>query len=280
MFHHDGRDAPAWQPPGPAILFCPADRPERYAKAAERADAVILDLEDAVTADARPAAREALIDNPVDPDRTVVRVNAFGTYDFAEDIEALRRTAYRVVMLAKTESAHQLDRLAQVDGVQVIALIETPLGAVNVNEIAAHPRCIGLMWGAEDLVAAMGGRSSRFADGAYRDTPRAVRSATQLAAAAHGKFALDAVHIDIADTAGLAAEAEDAVALGFAATVCIHPSQAAVVRAAYSPTDDEIDWAREVLDAEAGNNGVYQVRGRMIDAPLLAQARAIIARVD
>lgn len=280
VFHHDGRDAPAWRPPGPAILFCPADRPERYAKAAERADAVILDLEDAVTAEARPAAREALIDNDLDPERTIVRVNAFGTYDFAEDIEALRRTAYRVVMLAKTESAHQLDKLAQVDGLQVIALIETPLGAVNVNEIAAHPRCIGLMWGAEDLVAAMGGRSSRFADATYRDVPRHVRSATALAAAAHGKFALDAVHIDIADTAGLAAEAEDAVALGFAATVCIHPSQSAVIRAAYRPTDEEIAWAREVLAAEAGNNGVYQVRGQMIDAPLLAQARAIIGRVD
>ncbi|MCS3780971.1 HpcH/HpaI aldolase/citrate lyase family protein [Tsukamurella ocularis] len=280
MFHHDDLNAPAWQPPGPAILFCPADRPERYAKAAERADAVILDLEDAVTADARPAAREALIAGDLDPATTIVRVNAFGTYDFAEDIKALRRTAYRVVMLAKTESAHQLDKLAQVDGLQVIALIETPLGAVNVNEIAAHPRCVGLMWGAEDLVAAMGGRSSRFADATYRDVPRHVRSATRLAAAAHGKFALDAVHIDIADTEGLAAEAEDAVALGFAATVCIHPSQAAVIRAAYRPTDDEIAWAREVLEAEAGNNGVYQVRGQMIDAPLLAQARAIVARAD
>ncbi len=280
MSEHDGRGAPAWRPPGPAILFCPADRPERYAKAAERADAVILDLEDAVTAEARPAAREALIDNPLDPDTTIVRVNAFGTHDFTEDVEALRRTAYRVVMLAKTESADQLDGLATLDGVQVIALIETPLGAVNVNEIAAHPRCTGLMWGAEDLVAAMGGRSSRFADGAYRDVPRHVRSATALAAAAHGKLALDAVHIDIADTEGLAAEAEDAVALGYAATVCIHPSQVAVIRAAYRPTDDEIDWAREVLEAESGNNGVFSVRGRMIDAPLLAQARAIVARVD
>ncbi|CAM3781218.1 CoA ester lyase [Tsukamurella strandjordii] len=280
MFHHEDLNAPAWQPPGPAILFCPADRPERYAKAAERADAVILDLEDAVTADARPAARDALLATPLDPARTIVRVNAFGTHDFAQDIETVRRTQYRVIMLAKTESAHQLDKVAQVDGLQVIALIETPLGAVNVNEIAAHPRCIGIMWGAEDLVAAMGGRSSRFADGTYRDVPRHVRSSVRLAAAAHGKFALDSVYIDIADTEGLTAEALDAVALGYAATVCIHPSQVPVIRAAYRPTDDEIAWAREVLDAEAENNGVYQVRGQMIDAPLLAQARAIVARFD
>ncbi|MDP0397993.1 HpcH/HpaI aldolase/citrate lyase family protein [Tsukamurella strandjordii] len=280
MFHHEDLNAPAWQPPGPAILFCPADRPERYAKAAERADAVILDLEDAVTADARPAARDALLATPLDPTRTIVRVNAFGTHDFAQDIETVRRTQYRVIMLAKTESAHQLDKVAQVDGLQVIALIETPLGAVTVNEIAAHPRCIGIMWGAEDLVAAMGGRSSRFPDGTYRDVPRHVRSSVRLAAAAHGKFALDSVYIDIADTDGLTAEALDAVALGYAATVCIHPSQVPVIRAAYRPTDDEIAWAREVLDAEAGNNGVYQVRGQMIDAPLLAQARAIVARLD
>lgn len=280
MFHDEDLNAPAWQPPGPAILFCPADRPERYAKAAERADAVILDLEDAVTADARPAARDALLATPLDPTRTIVRVNAFGTHDFAQDIETVRRTQYRVIMLAKTESAHQLDKVAQVDGLQVIALIETPLGAVTVNEIAAHPRCIGIMWGAEDLVAAMGGRSSRFPDGTYRDVPRHVRSSVRLAAAAHGKFALDSVYIDIADTDGLTAEALDAVALGYAATVCIHPSQVPVIRAAYRPTDDEIAWAREVLDAEAGNNGVYQVRGQMIDAPLLAQARAIVARLD
>lgn len=280
MFHHDELDATAWQPPGPAILFCPADRPERYGKAAERADAVILDLEDAVTADARPAARDALLATPLDPARTIVRVNAFGTHDFAQDIETVRRTEYRVIMLAKTESAHQLDKLAQVDGLQVIALIETPLGAINVGEIAAHPRCIGIMWGAEDLVAAMGGRSSRFADGTYRDVARHVRSSVRLAAAAHGKFALDSVYIDIADTDGLTAEALDAVALGYAATVCIHPSQVAVIRAAYRPTDDEAQWAREVLAAEAGNNGVFQVRGQMIDAPLLAQARAIVARLD
>ena len=136
------------------------------------------------------------------------------------------------------------------------------------------------MWGAEDLVAAMGGRSSRGPDGAYRDVARHVRSTVRLAAAAYGKFSLDAVHIDIADTEGLRAEALDAVALGYAGTVCIHPSQAAVVREAYAPTEAEVAWARRVLDAEAGNHGVYSVAGQMIDAPLLAQARAVLARAD
>jgi citrate lyase subunit beta/citryl-CoA lyase len=276
--HHPELDAPAWTPPGPAILFCPADRPERYAKAAQRADAVILDLEDAVAPDAKDAARQALIGTPLDPARTVVRVNPLGTYDFAADIDALAHTNYHVIMLAKTETPHELDRLAQIPGLQVIALIETPLGAVNAAQIAAHPRCIGLMWGAEDLVAAMGGRSSRFADGGYREPVRYVRSTVRLAAGAFRKFALDAVHIDIADTDGLRAEALDAVALGYAGTVCIHPSQVAVIRDAYRPTDTEVDWARRVLAAQEGNHGVFSVDGRMIDAPLLAQARAIIDR--
>ena len=88
---------------GPALLFCPADRPERFAKAAERADAVILDLEDAVAPGDKPAAREALIASGLDPDRTIVRLNPASTHDFTLDVEALRDTQYRTVMLAKAE---------------------------------------------------------------------------------------------------------------------------------------------------------------------------------
>src|SRR5918998_404733 len=107
---------------GPALLFCPADRPERYAKAAERADAVIIDLEDAVAPEAREAARAALVAHPLDPARTIVRVNAVGTPDFVRDKQALAATDYTIVMLAKTESAAQL---AELGGFQVVALCET-----------------------------------------------------------------------------------------------------------------------------------------------------------
>lgn len=86
---------------GPALLFCPADRPERYAKAAERADAVIIDLEDAVAPEDKPAARQALAESALDPARTIVRLNSAQTHDFAKDLEALRDTPYRTVMLAK-----------------------------------------------------------------------------------------------------------------------------------------------------------------------------------
>jgi citrate lyase subunit beta/citryl-CoA lyase len=142
------------------------------------------------------------------------------------------------------------------------------------------------MWGAEDLVAAMGGGSSRFntgeaKTGRYRDVVRQVRGMVRLACAAHGRFAVDSVHIDIADTDGLHAEALDAVNLGYEATACIHPSQVDIVRAAYRPTEDEISWAEEVLGADKDNaGGVFQVGGQMIDSPLLGQAEAIMRRAE
>ncbi|HTM85235.1 MAG TPA: aldolase/citrate lyase family protein, partial [Mycobacterium sp.] len=178
---------------GPAWLFCPADRPERFAKAAAVADVVILDLEDGVNAADRPAARTALQNTPLDPERTVIRVNPAGTDEQVRDLAALAGTAYTTVMLAKTESAAQVTALAPRE---VIALIETPRGAVSVTEISAAAGTVALMWGAEDLVAALGGGSSRRADGGYRDVARHVRSATLLAASAFGRAALDAVYLD------------------------------------------------------------------------------------
>ena len=97
---------------GPALLFCPADRPDRYAKAAAAADSVILDLEDAVASENRASARESLLATPLDPSRTIVRVNPAATPDFELDVDAVRRSGYRTVMLAKTETPRQLDALA------------------------------------------------------------------------------------------------------------------------------------------------------------------------
>ncbi len=268
-----------WSPPGPAMLFCPADRPERYNKAAERADVVILDLEDAVAADRREAAREALVANQLDPDRTIVRINASTTGEARRDLAAIAETTYRVVMVAKAQTADEVARTEM----QTIALIETPLGAVNVNEIAAAPNVIGLMWGAEDLVAGLGGSSSRFSPdepraGTYRDLPRYVRAAVRLAAAANDRFAVDAVHLDIDDVEGLRDEVLDAVALGYQATACIHPSQVATIRDAYRPTAEQIEWATALVAAADDHSGVFTHDGKMIDGPVLNQARAVLTR--
>lgn len=263
---------------GPALLFCPADRPDRYAKAAARADTVILDLEDAVATDAKDGARESLIANPLDPDRTVVRINAQDSEHFGADLEALEQTDYVTVMLPKATSAGQLRTLADAGLDRVVALCETAQGVVNSADIALAPNVVALMWGAEDLVASLGGSSSRTPQGGYRDVARHARSAVLLAAGAAGKPAIDAVHVDIADLAGLAAEAQDAVASGFAATACIHPGQVDTVRTAYRPAPEEVAEAQELLDAARDAPGVFSFRGRMVDEPLIRHAQRLVHR--
>jgi citrate lyase subunit beta/citryl-CoA lyase len=260
---------------GPALLFCPADRPDRFEKAAERADAVILDLEDAVAADDKADAREALIASDLDPASTIVRVNAVDSGCFDDDLAALARTDYRRVMLAKTETAEQVRRL---DGFDVIALCETAVGIVNVASIAADPAVIAVMWGAEDLVASLGGTSSRDATGHYRAVAMHARSSILLAAGAAEKAAIDSVYVDIPDLAGLALEARDARASGFAATACIHPSQVGVIRDAYRPTPEEITYATAILAAAEGERGVFRFEGRMVDEPVLRHARSVLRR--
>ena len=207
--------------------------------------------------------------------------------DSAADLEAVAGTAYRCVMLAKSESAAQVTDVHTATGAAVLALVETPLGVVRAEEIASAPGCTGMMWGAEDLLAAMGGSTSRFSTaeaggprvaGEYRDVPRHARARVALAAAAFGRWAVDSVHLDIADEAGQRAEALDAVALGFVGTACIHPSQVAVVRQAYAPDDDEVAWARKVLAAAEHNQGVFQLDGRMVDGPVFRQAEATMRR--
>lgn len=269
-----------WTPAGPALLFCPADRPERFGKAAAASDVVLLDLEDGVAPDSKPAARQALIETPLDPTRTVVRINPADTADHARDLEALAETEYRTVMLAKAESAQQLAELTMFN---VIALCETPLGVTAAAEIAAAVPTVALMWGAEDLVAGLGGRSSRFPGrdgrpGPYRDVARTARSLVLLAAGTHRRLAIDAVHLDIRDADGLREEAEDAAASGFAGTACIHPTQVEVVRRAYRPTDEQLDWARRVLAVAEGNRGVFAFEGGMVDGPVLRHAEQLLRR--
>ena len=261
---------------GPALLFCPADRPERYLGALEKADAAIIDLEDAVLPAAKAEAREHLIAADLDPERVIVRVNAPNSADFALDLDALARTPFRTVMVAKSEDADAFNAFG--DEYRLVALCETARGVHQAGQIAAHPRTVALMWGAEDLVASLGGTSSRFPDGRYRDVARVARAQVLLAAGAHSRTAIDAVHLDIDDVAGLAAEAADAAASGFGATACIHPKQVQVIREAYQPSAESVSWAQAVLAAAEGERGVFRFDGRMIDEPVLRHARAVLTR--
>ncbi|WP_410872892.1 HpcH/HpaI aldolase/citrate lyase family protein [Nocardia sp. A7] len=265
------------EPIGPVWMFCPADRAERFAKAAACADTVILDLEDGVGADAKVAAREAIRGCELDPARTIIRINPLGSAHFALDIGVIERTPYRRLMLPKAETG---DIPSVLGGYDIVALVETPAGVRQLDDIARSPTVIAVMWGAEDLVAALGGSSSRHANGTYRDVAKHLRSATLLAAKAHGKLAVDGVYLDIPDLDGLAAESVDAVASGFDIKVALHPTQVAVIADAYRPEAGELDWARRVLAAAQHSRGVFAVDGAMVDAPILTHARRIAARAD
>ncbi|HIW91319.1 MAG TPA: CoA ester lyase [Candidatus Corynebacterium avicola] len=285
-----------WTPPGPALLFAPADRPERFAKAADRSDAVILDLEDGCRAENRAEARNHIISASLDPARTIVRINPPGTADVAADVRAVAASPFTTVMLPKTEGPDCVDVLTEVhpdaSNWQFVALVETPRGVLNLESVAAHPQVAALFWGAEDLTAALGGTSSRYGveeiptpgggpsghPGGYREVPRLTRSMVLLHAAAAGKVALDSIHADTADVAGASAEAVDAAASGFAATVAIHPGLVPTIRDAYAPSAADVDWARRVVEAAASDSGASAVDGRMIDAPLHRQAELILSR--
>ncbi|MFT4186957.1 MAG: CoA ester lyase [Aeromicrobium sp.] len=260
--------------PGPAWIFCPADRPDRYAKASAVADVVILDLEDAVAPAAKAGAREALRGLDLDPDRTVIRINDASSPEHAADVALVAELGVRRVMLAKSETPESVAVLDH----DVVLLIETPLGLENVGALAATENVVGLMWGADDLVAGLGGTASRKADGGYRDIARFARSRCLVAAKAHGLLALDAVYMDIPDTHGLAAETEDAVAVGFDAKVAIHPSQVAVIRSLYTPDAHQVAWARRLLDHVGDDRGVATFEGRMVDGPIYAQAERLLRR--
>jgi citrate lyase subunit beta/citryl-CoA lyase len=261
---------------GPALLFCPADRPERYEKALERADAVIIDLEDAVAPDDKVAARGALIESELDPSRVIVRVNPIETHDHIADMATLSQTDYRRIMVAKSESPKRLGKLDP--RFEIVALCETAKGVAQADRIAAVDRVSALMWGGEDLVASLGGTSSRKPNGRYRDIARLARARVLLAAGSRNKAAIDAVHLDISDTKRLSIEAMDAASSGFAATACIHPSQVDVIRDAYRPDDKAVAWATAVLALAAHERGVFTYEGRMVDGPVLRHARSILQR--
>lgn len=262
--------------PGPAWLFCPADRPDRYGKALAAADVVIVDLEDAVAPAAKQTARDALrglaADGTVDWSRTVVRVNGADTDDHALDLALTREIGARAVMLSKSERAADVAAIPH----DVVLLLETPLGITGADELAAVDNVVAVMWGADDLVAGLGGTASRYPDGRYRDLARHARSRALLAAKASGRLALDAVHMDIADTAGLTAECEDAVATGFDATVAIHPSQVATIRSTYAPSAERVAWAEQLLAHVGDDRSVTTFQGRMVDGPIYAQAERVL----
>jgi citrate lyase subunit beta / citryl-CoA lyase len=264
--------------PGPAWLFCPADRPDRYRKALAIADIVILDLEDAVAPADKARARRCLHElsaiGDFDRARTVVRVNAATTEHHAADLSTIHEVGANVVMLAKAETAASVEPIEAL----VIPILETPLGVRRADELAASPNAVGLMWGAEDLAASLGATGGRWATGAYRDASRFARMTTLVAAKAANRLALDSVYFDLEDLDGLGDESGEAAASGFDATVAVHPRQVPVIRARYAPSPEEVAWAGRLFAEVGPDRGVTTFEGRMVDGPVYRLAETILRR--
>ena len=257
-----------------SLLFTPGDRPEMLRKAPDSgADAVIFDLEDAISPERKQAARETvasvLAEPSFDPACGVyVRVNGGATG--RADLEALPLAALDGLVCPKV--GEQADVLEA--ELPVLALIETAAGVLSAPAIAAHSSVEGLVFGAEDLAADVGARrTSEGTEVLY------ARQRVVVAAAAADVLAIDTIVADYTDEERLRADADRAVGLGFDGKLAIHPAQVGPINEAFTPDQAAIEWAGKVLAAAAeADRGVFEVDGEMIDAPLIAQAKRIAER--
>ncbi len=268
-----------------SLLFVPGDRPERMVKAAALdVDALILDLEDSVAPGSKAAAREAVAGFLRAPRSRAlfVRINPLDSGLAEDDLAAVLPGRPDGIVLPKAEGVASLAALdAMLDGDIAILPIatETPAAVFALGSYGGvTPRLCGLTWGAEDLPAAIGAATSREADGSYTAPYQLARSLTLFGAHAAGVPAIETVYPDFRDLAGLAAYAARGRRDGFTGMMAIHPSQLPVINAAFTPSADEVARAQAVVDLFAANPGAgaLQLDGRMVDAPHLKAARAVL----
>lgn len=253
-----------------ALIIVPGDRPDRFAKAAASgADAVVLDLEDAVAPADKAIAREHVRAWLDEGHPAVVRINAPGTPWSEEDVAAVGTRA-AAVMVPKAEDPEVLARVVP-PGTPLIPLLETALGIARAIAVCAVPSVVRPGFGSVDLSAQLG------VDHRVHEALRYARSAVVLAAAAAGRAGpIDGVTTALDDADVLAADVAEAMRLGFTGKICIHPRQVPAVRRGFTPSAAEIEWAQGVLAAANGSVAVFQ--GQMIDRPVVARAQAVLAR--
>jgi citrate lyase subunit beta / citryl-CoA lyase len=283
-----------------SFLFVPADSTRKMGKALlAGADALILDLEDAVAdgnkVAARAAASATLAERGVvlGGPQLWVRVNAWETGHLLQDLAACVRPGLRGVLLPKARHAADLERLGHcLDALEVreglpegtVAVIpvmtETAAAVIGAASFAkAGPRVIGMLWGAEDLSADIGSVDNVDAEGQWSFVYQHARAQCLLAAAANGVVPVDTLFSDYRDGSGLERACSAARRDGFRSKVAIHPAQVETINRSFSPTDAEVAGARKVIEAFAANPnaGAVGIDGRMYDKPHLARARKLLA---
>ena len=282
-----------------SYLFVPGDSERKLEKAGGAgADALILDLEDAVAPDAKPAARALAKEYLPGKDNVWVRVNPVDGPDWEQDLEAVMPAAPAGIVLPKPRHARDAVRLSEHMDVlenhhniprgstRIIALCtEHPEALFTLRSYVDRvPRLAGLSWGAEDLAAAVGASANRTTKGEWLPPYEMARSMCLFAAAAAQVAAIDTVFTDFRDREGLLRYAANARRDGFSGMLAIHPAQVEVINAAFEPTAAEIERARRIVELFEQNPGAGTVGmdGRMIDRPHLVQAQRILrqARLD
>jgi citrate lyase subunit beta/citryl-CoA lyase len=259
-----------------AYLFVPADWPERIAKArASGADAVIVDLEDAVAPEAKVRARETLAALLDEAAPLVVRINAAGTPWFDDDLELCRHPGVAAIMLPKAEGIDAVCTVVETTYHDVLPIIESARGLKEIHSIASVPGVIRLAFGSVDLALDLGIDCDP--DGAEIEL-LAFRSQLVLASRLAGLAApVDGVSTAIDDLHRLQANTERSRRLGFGAKLCIHPKQLATVQAVFTPSPERLDWARRVCKAfETAGGSAVAVDGQMVDLPVVQRARAVL----
>ncbi|MEM9872898.1 MAG: CoA ester lyase [Pseudomonadota bacterium] len=268
-----------------SVLYIPGSKPRALDKARGLpVDAIIFDLEDAVSMDEKDSARdtlaEALATGGYGQRMKVIRINGLDTAWGLADAVAAAGMGADAILLPKVDSPADLDALAAHTGdMPLWAMMETPLGMLNAADIAAHPRLEGMVMGTNDLAKEL---QSRFRPD--RLPLHTGLGLCVLAAKAHGVAIIDGVYNAFKDADGLRAECEQGRDMGFDGKTLIHPAQVDIANAAFSPSEDEVDLARRQIaafeEAEAAGQGVAVVDGRIVENLHIVTARETLAKAE
>lgn len=289
MANEEGFRARSW-------LFAPGDSEKKMTKATEGpADIVLIDLEDAVTEAEKPRARALVHDflksQASGHDRLWVRINPMDGPHTLADLAAIMPGRPGGIMLPKVYGRadverldHYLSALEVANGIElgatkvIVLITETAEAMFHTGDYKGAPRVVALTWGAEDLADSIGANSNRNPDGSYSFTYELARSLTLLGAAAAGVTAIETIQGDFRDLEGLRLRAEKVRRDGYRGMLAIHPAQVDVINAAFTPSEEEIAEAQEIVDLFAANPGLGTIgyKGGMVDRPYLARAQLLL----
>ena len=272
-----------------SLLFIPGNNPSMLQNAdVFSADAIIFDLEDAISinekTNARNLVRNYLTTSSVLPKQVVLRVNAFGSDWFEKDIELLNTEKINYLLIPKMDKLvmqdvdqflNQFEFDNNLPKTKIIALIETSRGVLELSEFAENKRLVALFLGAEDLTSDLEIKRSESGEEIFYARSKIIHTA-----AANNLIAIDTPYTNINNSGGLLKDCTYAMSIGMKAKACIHPSQLEIVNKIFSPSEDEIKWALAIIEIhnDKPNIGAFQFQGKMIDKPIIDRAKKIIDR--